>query len=167
MLIYLNRNFKKFNSNCSVISNFFYKINSIFVFYKMSISYFFFKLYRFNLDITNFFYFLKLFFRNNLNIIFFYFKKVIKKYSFNGYVSNSSSSFVNLIYNDIGGLNTNYALSFSYFRLLNIKTLNYLKFKNFFKFLLYILPLKILNYITIYNQSFGYNGNFIDPLHIF
>lgn len=167
MLVYVNKNFKKFNTINSVVSSFFYKINSIFTFYRLSVNYFFFKLYFFNWDVFGFFFFLKLFFKNNLNILFFCLKKTIKKYSFKGYVANSSSSFVNLISNDVNGLSLNYGLGFSYLRLINIRVLNYLKFKNFFKFLLYIMPLKILNYITLYNQSFGYRKNFIDSFHVF
>ena len=167
MLIYLNKNFKNFNTTRLVILSFFYKLNSIFFFYKISFNFFFFKLNCFNLDVLNFFFFLKLFFKNNLNILFFSLKKTIKKYSFSRYVSNSSSSFINLIYKDTDVKSINYGLSFSYLRLFNIKVLNYLKFKNFFKFLLYILPLKILNYITIYNQSFGHRKNFIDNFHCF
>lgn len=167
MLIYLNKNFKKFNTISSVTSNFFYKLNSIFFFYKNSVNYFFFKIYCFNLDIFNFFFFLKIFFKNNLNILFIYLKKNIKKYSFKSYVANSSSSFVDLIYKDKGNLYLNYKFQINHLRLINIKVLNYLKLKNFFKFLLYILPLKILNYITLYNQSFGYRKNFIDSLHVF
>lgn len=116
--------------------------------------------------IFNYYNLFNIFFKNQIYIYNKFIKKSMFRLSFKPFITN-------LFISDLFIIDENYSfnkistfLTKSIFlKIVIIKKLNYLKLKKFFKFLLYWLPLKIFNYYSILNYSFGIKSNFINEFH--
>lgn len=170
MLVYVNLNFNNMY-NCK-LTLFNYQIKSLTLFYNLFIisNIFFIRIRGFSYLYFNYFNFFDLLFKNKFYIYFKIIKKLIKKFSFNSFLVNFSNSNILLWKKNFNKVNiTNYDyFKFEYYtNLFFIRKLNFLKFSNFFKFLLYWLPLKIINYYCLLCFTFGYKNNLLHDCHTF
>lgn len=170
MLIHLNYNFHN-NYNCK-FTLFNYQLKSFNLFNNIFIikNLFFLRIVGLNYLNFTYFNFFDLFFKNKLYIYFKIIKKLIKKFSFNSFLVNFGNSQIFLwkkTLNTVNLINYDYSKFEYYTNLVFYKKLNFLKFSNFFRFLMYWLPLKIINYFDLLCFSFGYKNNFLHDNHCF
>lgn len=111
---------------------------------------------------------LSLFFKNNWTNYINVMKNCIRKYSFSRFVSNYTDQVSLTIKSDnltnMKVISQTYSTNYIY-ALIKLQKLNFLKLSNFFVYLLYIIPLIILNYYSLLSWTFGHSSNLRHVLH--
>lgn len=168
MLIYVKSNFSYFNSYKLYLSNYIYTCFNLFLNFFIIYNLFFFKLINSFVKMFDYFNFFNIFFKNKLFIFTKLQKNLMRKYSFNRFVVRYTD--MTLI-----GMSSDklfYTTTFIDFKLFNFKhkviyfkKLNFLNLGNYFFYLLYWLPLHIINYYTLLSPTFGHKSHFLHEYH--
>lgn len=166
MLIYLKTNFSIINYYRINYFNYYFKLFTLLKIFTLINSLHRVFVLRQGSIFFNFYKALDIFFKNQFYIYNKFIKKTMFRCSFKPFITNLFISDLFLINEDYSYLNISKFLTKSIFlKVVIIKKLNYLKLRKFFKFLLYWLPLKIFNYYSLINYSFGIKSNYISEFH--
>ncbi len=168
MLIYVKKNFSPLNSYKMFLSNYVYTCFNLFLNFFIIYNLFFFKIIFNFTRMFDYFNFFNIFFKNKLYIFTQLQKTLMRKYSFNRFVVRYTDyTLITLTKQNVFYLQ--HSLCWKKFafkiKVIYFRKLNFLKFDNFFFYLLYWSPLHVINYYNLLTPTFGYKSNFLHQLH--